>query len=453
MDAVIYCRISNDPTGKQAGVDRQRKECEQLAADMNLNVVRTLIDNDTSASNGRRRPGFEEVLGLIRDGIVDTVIVWHTDRLYRLPRDLEPLIGLADSRRLRFLTVTASEIDLNNASGRLVARMLAAASAAEVERMSERMRAANRDRTSRGRTSTRPRQRPFGFEADGIEHRPDEVQAIREGYDAILNDASLAAVARQWNAAGFTTSRSQPWSSGSVGALLVNPRYMGMVTYHRKAVGEAEWAPIVDEATWRAAHARLRASMSGTQGRPRTLLGKLAMCGVCGAPVQGGSNNGRRSYRCSGPVQHLSRKAEDVERYVSEVMVARLSRPDAAELLTVEGDDMEPVAVEAEQLRLRLDSLADEWAVGELTASQLRTATARLRTRLSELEAQLETATHRGGLALRLAAQSAGDAWAEMDVDSQRQVVRELAVVTLLQAPRGRKTFDPSSVAIQWVSN
>jgi DNA invertase Pin-like site-specific DNA recombinase len=122
MPAVIYSRISDDPRGKAAGVERQADECRALAATRGVDVVDVIVDNDISATSGKRRPGFERVTELVRAGVVDTIVVWHTDRLYPLPRDLEPLIALADSRPVRFLTVAASELDLNTPSGRMVAR-------------------------------------------------------------------------------------------------------------------------------------------------------------------------------------------------------------------------------------------------------------------------------------------------------------------------------------------
>ena len=51
MDTVIYARISSDPTGKAAGVNRQLKECRELASRLGMTVTQELVDNDISATN------------------------------------------------------------------------------------------------------------------------------------------------------------------------------------------------------------------------------------------------------------------------------------------------------------------------------------------------------------------------------------------------------------------
>jgi len=61
--AAVYVRISADPQGERAGVERQRRECEQLAERLGLTVVALFEDNDVSAYSGKPRPEFERLLG------------------------------------------------------------------------------------------------------------------------------------------------------------------------------------------------------------------------------------------------------------------------------------------------------------------------------------------------------------------------------------------------------
>jgi site-specific DNA recombinase len=51
-----------------------------------------LDDGLLAWKKGVRRPGWERVQACESDGI----LVWHTDRLFRQPRDLETLIALGD---------------------------------------------------------------------------------------------------------------------------------------------------------------------------------------------------------------------------------------------------------------------------------------------------------------------------------------------------------------------
>ncbi|HEY2297117.1 MAG TPA: recombinase family protein, partial [Jatrophihabitans sp.] len=84
---MIYARISDDPTGEQAGVRRQLDDCRSLAEARDWTVVDECTDNDISALNGKTRPGYQRVLQAVRAGEVDYVIVWQTSRLVRNRRE------------------------------------------------------------------------------------------------------------------------------------------------------------------------------------------------------------------------------------------------------------------------------------------------------------------------------------------------------------------------------
>ncbi len=55
--AGVYTRISSDPSGQRAGVERQRVDCEEYCLTRDWQVAELFEDNDYSASSGRRRPG------------------------------------------------------------------------------------------------------------------------------------------------------------------------------------------------------------------------------------------------------------------------------------------------------------------------------------------------------------------------------------------------------------
>ena len=55
--AAVYVRISSDPEGQRAGVERQRAECEALAERHGWEIVAVYEDNDVSAYSGRQYRG------------------------------------------------------------------------------------------------------------------------------------------------------------------------------------------------------------------------------------------------------------------------------------------------------------------------------------------------------------------------------------------------------------
>jgi hypothetical protein len=140
-----------------------------------------------------------------------------------------------------------------------------------------------------------------------------------------------------------------------------------------------------------------------------------------------------------------------VEEFVSAVMIERLSRPDAAALLVDhKKPDVDALRTEAVAIRQRLDALANDFADGSLTASQLRTATARARARLSDVESQMADAGRVDILGPLVAAEDVSAAWEGLSVARRRAVIDTLATVRLHPVGRGVRTFRPETVGIEW---
>ena len=121
--AVIYTRQSKDTEGNGQAVARQLADCERLAAARGWHVVARIEDNDTSASNGKTRRGFNRVMGMVDGRTVDVVIVWAVDRLVRKLADLEHVIDTCEAAGVKLATVSG-DLDLSTDQGRLVGRIL-----------------------------------------------------------------------------------------------------------------------------------------------------------------------------------------------------------------------------------------------------------------------------------------------------------------------------------------
>jgi DNA invertase Pin-like site-specific DNA recombinase len=225
--AAIYVRISRDKIGAGLGVERQETDCRELAARLGWAVVEVFADNDLSAYSGKARPRYRAMLEAIRAGRVGAVLAWHTDRLHRSPVELERYItACTEGRDVPTHTVQAGPLDLSTPSGRMVARQLGAVARFESEHRSERVRAARLQGARAGRRNGGPR--PFGYEPDGITPREVEAAAVRVAVETVLAGGSLRSVARDLNAAGWTTTlKGRAWTKGSVRAMLLRPAQRG----------------------------------------------------------------------------------------------------------------------------------------------------------------------------------------------------------------------------------
>lgn len=444
--AALYVRQSLDRSGEGAAVDRQEADCRALADKQGWTVARVYSDNDRSASSGVR-PGFTELLDALRAGLHDVVVVWHTDRLYRRLRDLVDLVDIAEAHAIRIAAVKAGDLDLSTPSGRMTASMLGSAARYEIEQKGARQKAANRQRAATGAASwTR---RPFGFDRDGREVVivEDEALVIRRIADDLRSGSSVAAICRALDAEGITTSTGSTWTPTTLRRVMTNPRLAGRVTYNGEDMGRLAPAILTEEDFERVVGTltdpNRRRAMSTTV---RHLLSGILTCSDCSEPMMSGRSNAVTTYRCR--TCHRSRRADLVEEVVEEVVIARLSRPDAADLLA---DDLDVTAERAKavELRERRDAIAGLLADGLLSPTAAREQAKRLAGQITEVEQRVATATKGSPATPFVGAEDVRAAWVGASLADRRRVIRALLTVECLPAGKGKR-FDPDDLRIEW---
>ena len=458
MRAAIYTRISADQTGRGLGVARQLSDCEALAERLGWNVSKRFSDNDISAYSGKTRPGFEAMLEAMKDGEVDALLCWHTDRLYRNMKDLERVIEIADANRVEIRTVQGGTLDLSTSAGRMVARILGSVARQESEHSSERRKRANAQKAASGQwTSAR---RPFGYTTTGEPQEP-EATAVRNAVRDVLAGKSVRAVAREWNAAGLaTTGKAAQWRSPMVRRVLMNPRYAALVVHQGKIVGPGDWTALIDEDTHHGIVAYLNdPSRSNKAGFERLYQGSgIYRCGVCGEPLTGWkpSGNKGRAYIC--PSWHVRRQGEALDNYVTAIIIGRLAQPDAAALCnalqSADGVDVGALHTQKAALQARMDDLAGLFAEGSINAAQLKRGTAELSNALDSCDQELAATTQGNPVAGFLGTVASSDQleqrWTEISPDIRSQVIDQLITVTINKSPQGLRRFAPEYVEIEW---
>lgn len=291
MRAAIYARISDDPEGREAGVTRQVEDCEGLIA-MNgwgMSPYQPFIDNDISAStlSKKRRPKYEDLIELVRQGEIDAIVYYTNGRLTRRPREYEDLIELHLQTGVTYASVKSVDADLSTADGRMIARVLAAQDAAEAERISERVRRANVQRRAQGKPE--PSSRAFGFEKGGERLVSEEAELIREAAHRVADEGwSLGDVQKDWNKRGVKTVRGAQWSRTTVSRALTSPRTAGLLSLKGEVVGPGEFDGIITPELRKRVMAQLdtkRGSSRVTFKQRKNVLSGFLVCGKCGKPM------------------------------------------------------------------------------------------------------------------------------------------------------------------------
>ena len=205
--AVAYLRVSTDEQAESgAGFAAQRSAIEAVAAVRGWTI--TAWHEDGGVSGGKaphQRPGLAGALDAVQTGQAERLIVAKIDRLSRRFRDAVDLMETADEGWP--LYIADIDADLTTSNGRLVARMLAAISEDERDRIRQRTKAALAAKKAAGVRLGRPATLPAELVARIVTDRASGV--------------SFGKIAAALNADGVPTAQGgKRWYPATVKAVV-----------------------------------------------------------------------------------------------------------------------------------------------------------------------------------------------------------------------------------------
>jgi site-specific DNA recombinase len=487
----LYCRISPRPDGRSEGVDVQERQGRGYSATAWPGVpVVVYADRSLSASDDTWRPGFEKLRQAIRDG--EVAHVWCVEQS-RLQRREVGWFELAAE-------LAAADIDEVHTSRDGIVRVAddiagikAVINAGEIRKMKKRVNDRLEDNAKRGLPAG---SLPFGFrhavDGDGVktyEQEPEQAEAIRWAADRVLSGWSLASVASALRSQGLTgahkvtlpdgTVRQGRITAASVRSWLTNPTVAGKRVHRGVIVGDGNWPPILDEATWQACRAKLGASRtvvrsdggtypvterhSGYSGRKYVLTGGLIRCGVCGAAMvgsvkqlKGGAKRGGRDvayllcHPSAGGRACVGIMLAETENHVVNSLFAELDKPEFLDAIAEDAHAArrDEITVALSAIDGKRTELAAMWARGQRTSEEWQAARDALDVTERELRAELD---EKGPPPARVDIEQARSAWPSMTLGEKREFVRRgIERVTIGRARPGLQRFDPDRITIEW---
>jgi DNA invertase Pin-like site-specific DNA recombinase len=474
LKAAVYCRISDDRVGAGLGVARQETDCRERAARLGWQVVGVYVDNDLSAYSGKPRPDYLRMLSDLREGRIDAVLAWHTDRLHRSPRELEEFIDVCERRRVLVETVKAGPVDLSTPAGRAVARTLGAWARYESEHKAERNKRKALELAQAGQLSGGG-SRPYGFNEDRVTIREAEAVVIREAMRRVLAGERIRAVARDFNGRGIPTSTGKSWTAQTLKRMLVSGRLSGQRDHQPRSRGQTRRkiaGDIVSDAQWpgiisKVETAKLRALLLDPARRltnivpRRCLLTGILRCSLCGGGLSGRPrDDGVMRYVCAkvpgnnrcGKIYVLAEPADDL---VSDMVRVALDSPalhDLARLNRAQGEEDEWHLAEMSAAQGKLEQLADDYAQDLITRAEWLTARKRLEVRLEASRGQIAAGAQSMALeGLRGDSEAFLREWLGRSPEQRRAAIRAvLDRVVVHPAVRGRNRFDRDRFEPVW---
>ena len=219
---VAYLRVSTDKQADHGvSLDAQRAKVRAYAELFELDLVAVEVDAGFSAKS-LDRPGLDRVLGMLRAGTADALLVVKLDRLTRSVRDLCDLVDRYFRDGRYALMSVGEQVDTRSAAGRMVLNMLTVIGQWEREAIGERTAVAMQHKAARGEYTGGGA--PFGFAlgADGTTLVPVEAEqaVIASARELRAAGASLRAVAATLAERGVRARSGRPFVASQIARML-----------------------------------------------------------------------------------------------------------------------------------------------------------------------------------------------------------------------------------------
>jgi DNA invertase Pin-like site-specific DNA recombinase len=249
----IYTRKSSEEGLEQEfnSLDAQREACEAYIASQRHEgwlAMREGYDDGGYSGGNLNRPGLQNLMEDIREGLVDVIVVYKIDRLSRSLMDFARLVEVFDEHKVTFVSVTQS-FNTTTSMGRLTLNVLLSFAQFEREVTGERIR--DKIAASRAKGMWMGGFVPWGYDAIKRklvinETEATEVRYIFERF-AVLQSATR--LTRELVRAGITNKRGVPIDKGFLYKLLRNRVYIGEAVHKGKSY-PGEHKAIIDQLLW-----------------------------------------------------------------------------------------------------------------------------------------------------------------------------------------------------------
>lgn len=457
QQALIYTRVSQDRAGGRS-TDQQEDECRRVCEREGWDVA--LVVTDFAGASRRSkgsRPGWEQVLATLATGTIDVMVTWESSRAQRDLRSLAALRDLCEKNRVKW-SYKGRTYDLAETNDRFSTAIDGAVAERESDEISDRVSRAMRASAAEGRP---PGRRLFGYERRydttngrllGQEPHRVEAPVVHSIFSDYLAGEGIRTIARRLNDRGATTGTGAQWTDVQVRRVLKNPAYAAQRVHRSTVIGPASWPPLVDDNTFDRVQARMAAASSGPRRSSTSrLLTGVGRCGKCGGRLNAGHDRRQRKvYQCRENFC-VARDLVKLDYFVTEVVLARLSRPDVQEAL--DSDATDPVVEEA-RVRIasrtqRLHEAQQLVVKNELTLASFIEIENGLRASIEEDERIVRQSLV--PLDVELPPTNLEDWWAALSAEVRREVLSTvIAAVRVNPTKRGSRSFDMDAVKVEF---
>jgi site-specific DNA recombinase len=261
LRCAIYTRKSTEDGLEQDfnSLDAQREACAAYIlsqASEGWEAVSEYYDDGGWSGGSMNRPAITQLLGDVKAGKVDVIVVYKVDRLTRSLADFAKIVEVLDENEASFVSVTQS-FNTTTSMGRLTLNVLLSFAQFEREVTGERIR--DKVAASKKKGMWMGGGVPFGYEVVDrqLVINQSEAQIVRSMFERYTEVKSVPQLVEELAAKGIKT-RKRVWKTGRVVGgdtfktgtlthLLQNPVYVGKVRHKENVYDGAHQSIIAQE--------------------------------------------------------------------------------------------------------------------------------------------------------------------------------------------------------------
>ena len=466
--AVAYARVSR--VGK--GTGGESKSIDEQFAVMRAQAVRdgwqivAERSDEVSASrySTKARPGWAEVMEIIRSGTVDTLSTWEISRASRDRHVYAALIAACVEADVSI----AIDGRVHNPADPDDGFMLDLGGALAVRESSMTSKRNERNVKARAHMGRPHGSMPYGYrrvidlnegpnlgKTIGREKHPEQAPIVAEICRRLLAHEPADAIAADLNRRGLLTATGKQWRGGNLSKLALRPTYAGIRVYLGAVLDDVTctWPEIISKADHYALTEMFGAPERDKWRNPthvKHLGSGLFRCGRegCDGTMRVAVEINRPNrYDCK-TCHKISRHQEPVDELIEAVAIVRLKTSDVLDGFGGAVDVAARAAgEEAARLRGKIREARDAWNADRLSLESFTAMEAATLPKIKDAERRARPREVPAVL-VEAAGPRAAQWWADASIGARRTIVDLLMTVTILPVGRGGRPFDRSTVEI-----
>ncbi|MES3705006.1 recombinase family protein [Staphylococcus ureilyticus] len=346
-----YIRVSTERQVEGYSIEGQITQIEQYCQFNGYELV-DIYANRGISGKSMNRPELQRMLNDAKNGKLDCVMVYKTNRLARNTSDLLTIVEELHRQNVEFFSLS-ERMEVKNSTGKLMLQILASFSEFERNTILENIYNGQHQRALEGYYQGNL---PLGYnnipdnkkELMINQHEANIVKYIFESY---AKGHGYRKIANALNHKGYVTKKGNPFSISAVTYILSNPFYIGKIQFakykdwndkrrkglnDKPVIAEGKHTPIISQDLWDKVQARKKQISEKPQvhGKGTNILTGLISCPQCSAPMaasnttntlKDGTKKRIRYYSCSNFRNKGSKvcsansvRADVIEKYVTD---------------------------------------------------------------------------------------------------------------------------------------